>query len=209
MALNFPNKKIRTDNNLSVQKQIKQKASNSKTNMAKANLGMDLEELINESNEYYLNNDFAVIHKKPTPVQIVKVEYPMRSKAVITEAYYKTPSTTDYNGIYRGKYIDFEAKENHNKTAFPLSNIHPHQIKHLASIIKHGGIGFLIISWSCYNEYYLVPFEVVNEYWENAINKDERKSIPYQTFKEKAYLIKEGYLPRLNYLKTIDEVFFK
>ncbi|MDE7106338.1 MAG: Holliday junction resolvase RecU, partial [Anaeroplasmataceae bacterium] len=68
----------------------------------KANLGMDLEQAINESNTYYLNNDIAVIHKKPTPVQIVKVNYPSRNKAVITEAYYKTPSTTDYNGIYKG-----------------------------------------------------------------------------------------------------------
>ncbi|RIA73965.1 recombination protein U [Anaeroplasma bactoclasticum] len=209
MALNFPNKKVRNQSNLPVTKQIKQKASSKDTNLAKANLGMDLEGLINESNEYYLNNDYAVIHKKPTPVQIVKVEYPMRSKAVITEAYYKTPSTTDYNGIYKGKYIDFEAKENHNKTAFPLSNIHPHQMTHLESIIKHGGIGFLIVSWSYYNEYYLLPFEVANEYWVNAKLKDERKSIPYSVFKERAYLIKEGYLPRLNYLKTVDEVFFK
>ena len=98
MALNFPTKK-RTTSMDSVSKQIKQKSSTKKANMAKANLGMDLEEMINESNEYYLNNDFAVIHKKPTPVQIVKVEYPMRSKAVITEAYYKTPSTTDYYGF--------------------------------------------------------------------------------------------------------------
>lgn len=200
--------KARSENS-SVQKQIKEKSSSKKVNIAKANLGMDLEGLINESNEYYLNNGYAVIHKKPTPVQIVKVEYPMRSKAVITEAYYKTPSTTDYNGIYRGKYIDFEAKENHNKTAFPLSNIHPHQMTHLENIIKHGGIGFLIVAWSAYNEYYLLPFDIANEYWVKAIKNDERKSIPYQAFKDRAYLIKEGYLPRLNYLKTVDEVFFK
>ena len=48
----------------------------------------------------------AVIHKKPTPVQIVNVHYPMRSKAVINEAYFRTPSTTDYNGIYNGHYLD-------------------------------------------------------------------------------------------------------
>lgn len=193
MALNFPNKK----------RIIQEKKVN------KANLGMDLEGLINESNTYYLGNDIAIIHKKPTPVQIVKVDYPMRSKAVITEAYYKTPSTTDYNGIYKGKYIDFEAKENHNKTAFPLANIHKHQMDHLESIIKHGGIGFLIIAWNQYNEYYLLPFEVANTYWKAATLNDERKSIPYSVFQEKGYLIKEGYLPRLNYLKIVDEVFFK
>ena len=189
MALNFP-----------IKRPQREKIVN------KANLGMDLETMINESNEYYLVNDIAVIHKKPTPVQIVKVDYPMRSKAVITEAYYKTPSTTDYNGIYKGKYIDFEAKENHNKTAFPLKNIHPHQIKHLENITKHGGIGFLIVSWNLYNEYYLLPFEVCKEYWDNSFN-DGRQSIPYKAFKEKAFLIKEGYIPRLNFLKVVDEVY--
>lgn len=174
----------------------------------KANLGMDLEGLINETNEYYLYNNIAVIHKKPTPVQIVKVDYPMRSKAIITEAYYKTPSTTDYNGIYKGKYIDFECKENHNKTAFPLANIHAHQIEHLKNIISHGGIGFIIVAWSVYDEYYLLPFDVAYEYWENSLNEG-RKSIPYETFKNRGYLIKEGYLPRLDYLKVVNEIYFK
>ncbi len=192
MALNFPIKR-----------------TTPKKIINKANLGMDLEGIINESNEYYLNNDIAVIHKKPTPVQIVKVDYPMRSKAVITEAYYKTPSTTDYNGIYRGKYIDFEAKENHNKTAFPLANIHPHQIEHLKAITKHGGIGFLIMSWSKFDEYYLVPLNLVLRYWDDAILNDGRKSIPYEAIKKEAYPIKEGYLPRLNYLKVVDEIYFK
>ena len=172
-----------------------------------ANLGMDLEQMINDSNEYYLYNDIAVIHKKPTPVQIVKVDYPSRNKAVIKEAYYKTPSTTDYNGIYKGKYIDFDAKENHNKTAFPLANISTHQVEHLKNVQRHGGISFLIVAFNTYNEYYLLPFDVLNEYWINSL-KDGRKSIPYQTFKEKAYLIKEGYLPRLNYLKVLDEKYF-
>lgn len=198
MAINFPNKKK------PIIKEIK-KAEPKALN--KANLGMQLEEMINLSNEYYLINDIAVIHKKPTPVQIVKVDYPMRNKAKIVEAYYKTPSTTDYNGIYKGKYIDFEAKENHNKTAFPLKNIHPHQITHLKSIVKHGGIGFLIVAWNKYDEYYLITTDIIFDYWDN---QDEgRKSIPYSIFKEKAHLIKIGYAPRINYLDIVDKVFFK
>ncbi len=190
MALNFPNKKV-----------------NFTKNINKANLGMDLETTINETNEYYLVNDIAVIHKKPTPVQIVKVDYPMRSKAVITEAYYKTPSTTDYNGIYKGKYIDFEAKESHNKTSFPLSNIHPHQIEHLDKIIKHGGIGFLIVYFTHTNEYFYAPFEVIKRFWDNK--EIDRKSIPYKVFKEECIIIKESYIPRLHYLKVIDDLYFK
>lgn len=112
-----------------------------------AHRGMNLEEDINLTNEYYLSHDIAVIHKKPTPIQIVKVSYPERSSAKIVEAYFRTPSTTDYNGIYKGKYIDFEAKE--TKTlSFPFTNISLHQINHLDKVIHHGGIAFLIIAFT-------------------------------------------------------------
>ncbi len=179
----------------------KKKTTNKINN--KANLGMVLEDMINQTNEFYINANLAIIHKKPTPIQIVKVDYPMRSKAVITEAYYKTPSTTDYNGVYKGYYIDFEAKENHNKTLFPLRNIHPHQVKHLNQIVAHGGIGFLIVAWNHYNEFYLLPLDILNEFW-NQAQDDGRKSIPYSIFKEKCIPIKEGYAPRLDYLKAVD-----
>lgn len=51
---------------------------------------MRFEEAINESNQYYLAHQVAVIHKKPTPIQIVKVDYPRRSAAVIKEALFLT-----------------------------------------------------------------------------------------------------------------------
>ena len=90
---------------------------------------MSLEKDIEHSNAYYLKSGIAVIHKA-YPVQIVNVHYPKRSKAVINEAYFRTPSTTDYNGVYNGYYIDFEAKRK-NKTSFPLNNIHSHQVEHM------------------------------------------------------------------------------
>ena len=40
--------------------------------------GMGLEDEINLANDYYLANHLAVIHKKPTPITIVKVDYPAR-----------------------------------------------------------------------------------------------------------------------------------
>ena len=191
--LNFPIKKT-------VSKQVNQK------NIKKANLGMLLEEMINETNTYYLKNNIAVIHKKPIPIQIVKVNYPSRCEAIITEAYYKTPSTTDYNGIYRGRYIDFEAKETNIATSFSLNNIHAHQVEHLKQIVKHGGIGFLIVYFKKHDEVYLLPHDILESYWEKR--DTERKSIPYEIFKEKAYLIKINYMPRLDYLKVLDEIYF-
>ena len=36
---------------------------------------------------------------------------------MITKGFFRTPSTLDYNGIYRGRYIDYDAKETQNKTS--------------------------------------------------------------------------------------------
>ena len=77
---------------------IRKKEVNINLNRSTSNRGMDLEFDINRSNQYYLANEIAVVHKKPTPIQVVKVDYPKRSSAKIVEAYYKIPSTTDYNG---------------------------------------------------------------------------------------------------------------
>lgn len=165
------------------------------------NRGMNLESDLNETNNYYLLNDIAVIHKKPTPITIVNVDYKSRNDAVIREAYFKTPSTTDYNGIYKGKYIDFEAKETKNKLGFPLVNIHEHQIEHLRKIIKFGGIAFLIIRFSSLGEtYFVFASDFIN-----YIESFSKKTVPISFFRDKGILLKEKYNPRLDYLKIIDE----
>ena len=117
------------------------------------NLGMDLENDINSTNEYYISKKKAYIYKKPTPIKLVNVDY---KKGEIKEAYFERPSTTDYNGIYRGKYIDFEAKETVNKIGFPLVNIHKHQINHIRNIVNEKGICFLIVRFIKYNETYVL-----------------------------------------------------
>ncbi len=170
-----------------------------------ANRGMTLECDINLTNKYYLDNDMAVIHKKPTPLTIAKVEYKSNKEAIIREAYFKTPSTTDYNGLYRGMYIDFEAKETKSKSYFPLNNIHPHQIKHLEGIVNHGGVSFIIVRFTTLNlTFYLETSKLIT-----FLKTSKRQSIPLEYFKDNGYLIKEGYQPRLDYLKIIDNIYFK
>lgn len=166
-----------------------------------SNRGMNLEYDLNDSNTYYLENNIASIYKKPTPITINKVDYKSRRDAVIREAHFKIPSTTDYNGIYKGKYIDFEAKETKSLTSFPLSNIHNHQIKHLEKIYEFGGIGFIIVRFTKLNKNYLLFIQDLLDF----LNNSERSSIPISYFEEKGYVIKEGINPRLNYLKIIDE----
>lgn len=198
VSMNYPNGK---SNN------AKHQVSNSNHSQGFSNRGMTLEEDINVTNNFYLDTDKAVIHKKPTPVQIVNVNYPKRSAAVITEGYFKQASTTDYNGIYKHMYIDFEAKETKNKTRFPLANIHEHQMKHMKSIIDHGGISFLIIRFAVYNETYYLPAESFFPYWNDQFN-DGKKSIPYETIKKEGYIVPFHYQARVNYLAVIDRLYF-
>ena len=164
------------------------------------NRGMTLESDINDSNEYYRNMEIAYIYKKPTPIKITKVDYPSRDKAVIREAFFTVPSTTDYNGIYKGKYIDFEAKETKSKTSFALENIHKHQIEHLRNIHNNGGIAFLMVRFTSLNQTFLLPMNKFIDYIDNS----NKKSIPINFFQEQAYLLKDGYRPRIDYLKIVD-----
>ncbi len=186
-----------------VQEDVKdEKEKSHRSLLSAANRGMSLEEDINLSNEYYIQMGIALIHKRPTPINIVKVDYSKGAR--ITDAYFEKQSTTDYNGVYKGKYIDFEAKNTKSKTAFPLSNISEHQIIHLKNVLKHGGIAFFIISFQIKNEVYLLDASFVIDFWENA----PRKSIPYEVFQKNAKLIKQDYTPRLHYIEAVDELYF-
>lgn len=160
---------------------------------------MTLESDINQTNEYYKLNNIALIYKKPTPIRVVQVEYP---KNKIKEAYFNEPSTLDYTGIYKGKYLEFDAKETISKTSFPLSNIHPHQLEHLRKVITFGGISYLIVRFSTLNEtYLLLGIDLIN-----FIDTNQRKSIPLEYFKEKSYPLELKYTPRLDYIKIIDKI---
>lgn len=172
-------------------------------NASYKNRGMFLENIINESNTYYNSIDKCLIFKKPTPIKVLNVSYPSNTSHLIDKAVYSSISTLDYNGIYREKYIEFDAKECHSKTSFPLSNIKEHQLDHIRKVIKQKGIVFLIIFMN--NEFFLLKGEDIIEY----INNTDKKSISFEYLDKKGYKIKESYTPRLKYLDTVDEAYFK
>lgn len=185
-------------------------ANNSKTKKAAnvvsyGNRGMTLEEHLNETHAYYLSRNIAVIHKKPTPVQIVDVHYPKRSAAVIKEAYFKQASTTDYNGVYQGRYIDFEAKETKNATSFPLQNFHAHQIRHMEQVLFHHGLAFVILSFSSSDEIFLMEAQQIITFW-NRMLEGGRKSITKKEVELTSYKIPIGFHPRIDYLKVVDQL---
>lgn len=170
-------------------------------NVSFSDRGMTLEQMINESNKYYRNKEIAVVHKKPTPIQIVKVDYPKRSRAVIKEAYFRQESTTDYNGVYKGYYLDFEAKETKNKTSFPLKNFHEHQILHLEQCLKQKGICFTIIGFTTLNRYFVTPASaVIKAWWTKG-----KGSVTLKEVEEWSVEIKSSFQPTLPYLVAVDQ----
>lgn len=170
--------------------------------VSSSNRGMGFEDDINISNEFYSERGVALITKRPTPINVVHVDY--TNGPHITDAYFEKQSTTDYNGIYREKYIDFEAKSTRSKSSFPLANISNHQIEHLKQVVKFGGIAFFIINFEFYDETYILSAEQLLLF----IKSNKRKSIPYQYFKEKTMNVAHGYVPRLYYLEAVDKLFF-
>ena len=167
-----------------------------------ANRGMSFEKMINESNNYYLSRGLAVIHKKPTPIQIVKVDYPHRSRAKIVEAYFRQASTTDYSGVYKGHYIDFEAKETRQKKSMPMKNFHSHQIKHMEAVLEQKGICFVLLHFSSLRKTYLLPASYLIEFYK--IDKGG-KSMPLTYIQEHGYPIEMQQLPSIPYLEIIEQ----
>ena len=163
------------------------------------NRGMTLENDINITNEYYNNNKIALIYKKPIPIKVIKVNY---AKTRILDGFYETQSTLDYNGIYKEKYIEFDAKETRSKTSYPLSNIHAHQLEHIKNVLCFKGIVFLIIRFVMLDKTYLVMGNDLINY----INNIERKSIPLSFFEEYGHLLTLKYTTRLDYLSIIDKI---
>ncbi|WP_277585396.1 Holliday junction resolvase RecU [Psychrobacillus antarcticus] len=197
MAIHYPNGKAYVP--------VIQAKKEKKKDYSFSNRGKTLEDEINDANEFYITQDIAVIHKKPIPIQVVKVDYPSRSSAVIKEAYYRTPSTTDFNGVFKGKYIDFEAKETENKTAFPLKNVHLHQVEHMRKVSKQQGITFLLVRFSALERYFYLPFEQLALFWDRMLTGG-RKSITISEMETHAIEIIPRYAPRIDYIKIVNDL---
>lgn len=178
------------------------KKETAKTTVHFGNRGMSFEAVINDSNAYYLAHEIAVIHKKPTPIQVVRVDYPKRSRAKIVEAYYRQASTTDYSGVYKGYYIDFEAKETRQKTSMPMKNFHAHQIKHMKNVVQQQGICFVLLHFSTLRETYLLPAPALIAFHDG---KTAKQSIPIEYIRQHGFAIEMGGYPSLPYLAIVEK----
>ena len=146
--------------------------------------GSTLEELINRTNERYLEMGLALIQKIPTPITPINIEKETRH---ITLAYFDQKSTVDYIGAVQGIPVCFDAKECAAET-FTLENIHPHQVAFMENFEKQEGVAFFLIYYTGLNEFYYLPYRQLRSFWDRAENGG-RKSFRHDELDEK-YVIK-------------------
>lgn len=168
-------------------------------NSTYANRGMSLENDINDTNKYYLTYDIALIYKKPTPIRVTKTNY---NNMRISDGFFEEQSTLDYNGVYKGYYIEFDAKETNSNSSFPISNIHVHQMEYIKKVIRHGGIVFLIVRFNKLHKDFVITGDDIIKF----ILTNDRKSIPLSYFEDNGYKIDIKYAPRIDYIKIVDKI---
>ena len=167
----------------------------------KSNMGMQFESEVSKTCDFYREKGLADIYKRPTPIKEVKMS--KSHPGMIEEAYFQEKSTTDYVGIYKGKYIDFECKETiHDEVPFHM--IREQQFAHLEFIIRLGGYGFFLVSFKTASEVYLLDAKYILA----EIKVKKHPGFKRDFFKEHGTLVKRGYNPPYFLLEAIDNTFF-
>lgn len=145
--------------------------------------GSALEELINKTNEKYMEGNLALIQKIPTPITPIQIDQKTRH---ITLAYFDQKSTVDYIGAVQGIPVCFDAKECAVDT-FSLQNIHPHQIDFMQKFKNQGGVAFFLIYYTKKDLFYYMNIDEMTVFYERATNGG-RKSIKFDELNEDHFL---------------------
>lgn len=165
-----------------------------------ANRGMPFENLIEFANGQYENAGVALIHKRPTPVKVIRTKGNQILKAV-----YDRKSTVDFDGVYKGRAIYFEAKSTTNKTSFKLDMVQPHQVHHLEKAHANGALCFLLVEFSLLRKVFYLPIDFFLHAVLNA-SMGGRKSIPIGDLEEYCHEVRQTKRAVLDYLAIIDEI---
>lgn len=122
------------------------------------NRGMLLEQIINKSIDFYIRSKIAFFRKQNLNVKFQEVN---KNNNSIKNGYIYSKSTVDYYGIYKGRYVCFEAKST-ELDYLPLNNIYPHQKQHLKFISNLGGWAFYLVYFKKYNQIFLVDIKTLD-----------------------------------------------
>ncbi len=165
--------------------------------------GSTLEDLINRTNEKYMENGLALIQKIPTPITPINID---KENGQITLAYFDQKSTVDYIGAVQGIPVRFDAKECTIDT-FALQNIHEHQVEFMRLFEKQGGIAFFVIYYTHKETLYYLPYEMLRYFWDRA-KEGGRKSFRFDELNPEYIMQKKSniFVPYLDMIqKDLDD----
>lgn len=170
--------------------------------MSQGKRGQFLERLIETSNKMYENKGMALIHKVPTPWNVM---YDRRTGRV-RNAFPERKSTVDFAGISHGRSIAFEAKTTKIRTRFPLDNFEQHQINYLIKHQEQGGVSFSIIFFEKHNEHFFLTADDLHDWWSES-KVGGRKSIPYEWFTLNCDMVRSRNGIALDFLEHTNTVY--
>lgn len=162
------------------------------------NRGMLLETIINQTNSFYIINNICLIHKKNLDIKFSSVVLKDK-KLVAKDAKITNKSTVDYYGLWKGKFLAFEAKSTEDKS-FSFSNIKLHQTEYLSLVQKFNGIAFWIIYFKIQNEFILIKHsKMLKALGQNKKSLDFNQAISIGT---KVTLMYPGILDYISVLEN-------
>lgn len=123
-----------------------------------ANRGVLLEDLIELANQQYRKKGIAVIHKVPSKW------IPIRNgKGKIVSAKIDEKAAVDFIGRYGGTPIAFDAKSVAKDDKWYFRFMPDHQFEFLKDWHKDGAKSFLLIGFWKTEEFFVIPFEFLEE----------------------------------------------
>ena len=160
--------------------------------------GSILEDMINQTNEVYLEKGLALVQKIPTPITPITMDQKTKH---ITLAYFDQKSTVDYIGAVQGIPVCFDAKECAQDT-FSLQNIHEHQFQFMTDFEKQGGVAFVLILFTDRNDMYYMRYQELKSYIDR-VAEGHAKNFKYNELDDDYFIHAKGpalvhYLEGLN-----------
>lgn len=136
---------------------------------------MGLERLVEMSNRQYEHRGVAVVQKVPTPM------VPRSENGVLTGVRLGGKSTVDFVGCLApaGRMVAFDVKECREKSRFPFDKRWEHEVEFLRSVIRAGGVAFLLVELISEGCVWFVPADELSRRWHEAyVTGTGPKSIP-------------------------------
>ena len=156
-----------------------------------SNRGMDAQNFVSDVVNIYNSKGWAAIQEIAVPI--------VHSRKGFA---YGRKSTVDFVGLAYNKHVDFDVKSTRERTRFPLANIEQHQYNWLEMSRNQGSNSFILINFVKLNEWYVLTFSILKEYWERW-KTGGKASIPIADLRMDAISVREGGKTGLDFLEFL------